>query len=1093
MYQSTHTDINYAVTLSLPGDFYEFTVDVVNAGTIDGMVSVVTSKLNDVVIDSEHPVPDYLIYSVKYEDGVEIEESHLLAAGETETYKVRVEFDSEITGDNLPSDTQTLSFNFGVTYVQADNSAVERDNHKLYTVLQKAATEGTYARKYTGEHQDSFAGTGTKDIYHWYGSNNTNGTAILNKNNVIFANHCWQMIRTTDTGGVKMIYNGEVENNQCLNSRGTHIGYDANVISIYLADNYYYGTSYNYDSTNKVFSLSGALTQETWNSSTGPTLVGKYTCRSTSNTGTCSTLYFIESYYNTNSGYVVVINQNSHYSQFGKVNYNLVNNSLSNAGYMYNTSFPIESKHNQYTISNNYSTINTSYYYSDTIEWNTTTPNQYTLLNPVQISSLSGDYGSLVGKYVARNTNYYNVLYIEDVDSNTMYYRELTNGDLTTSLTIGDSYTESGGIYILTGNVTYIPYETWYSTSDFSIYKGKYVCDGNNTNCTIMKHISPDSNPRSYDYVYFDTTTAWSYAESVSYDGTTYTLTGDIKTFWDLYDNTNQNYLSTHHYTCLENGSSCASVGYVYNFSSSYFYYLLLSGVQDIETAINNMLYANDVNTKNSTLKAVVDAWYEKYLSPYDDYIEDTIFCNDRTIRHLGPWDPNGGSITGGYLLSFQENVVSTDLSCDRDTDRFSTLNLSALLTYKVGIMSSPEMNLLNNNKVRTTGQYYWLSSPRYFDKYIPVRNVSDTGTVKQNNLFGSCGVRPSISLKPGIKYVSGDGSMASPYIIDASSTELRLNESSIKFRGTGGTTTLIATTNTQETVTWESEDISIATVNSNGVVTSVGVGTTNITAKVGLLKVSAVVNVLSPFEYDSWDTIINNIHNNNISEYNVGDTKIVELNNSLGTHTLRIANKSMPSECEGSDFSETACGFVLEFADIITTHRMNPQTDGSMVGTGNIGGWPASEMRTYLNDTNDSNNIINSLPAIIKNAIIDTKVVSGHGLTNGEINFTSTDKLYLLSTHEVFTDSDGNINSGIDKYDTAYHNTRQLDYYAGLNVTTSNRSEAMKKNNNSRYWWLRSADVNTTYYFFYVDYDGGCSKTNVHFSEGVSPAFRIG
>ena len=30
--------IDFSVTLNVPGDFYEFTVDVVNAGTIDGMI-----------------------------------------------------------------------------------------------------------------------------------------------------------------------------------------------------------------------------------------------------------------------------------------------------------------------------------------------------------------------------------------------------------------------------------------------------------------------------------------------------------------------------------------------------------------------------------------------------------------------------------------------------------------------------------------------------------------------------------------------------------------------------------------------------------------------------------------------------------------------------------------------------------------------------------------------------------------------------------------------------------------------------------------------------------------------------------------------
>ena len=54
----------------------------------------------------------------------------------------------------------------------------------------------------------------------------------------------------------------------------------------------------------------------------------------------------------------------------------------------------------------------------------------------------------------------------------------------------------------------------------------------------------------------------------------------------------------------------------------------------------------------------------------------------------------------------------------------------------------------------------------------------------------------------------------------------------------------------------------------------------------------------------------------NNITAYPVGATRTVTLGNGLGTHTLRIANKTA---CTSAQTSETACGFVIEFADIIS------------------------------------------------------------------------------------------------------------------------------------------------------------------------------
>ena len=242
--------------------------------------------------------------------------------------------------------------------------------------------------------------------------------------------------------------------------------------------------------------------------------------------------------------------------------------------------------------------------------------------------------------------------------------------------------------------------------------------------------------------------------------------------------------------------------------------------------------------------------------------------------------------------------------------------------------------------------------------------------------------------------------------------------------------------------------------------------------------KIGLEEYVLTQFEKDNWSTIAANVKSGNISKYNVGDTKSVDLG-TYGTHTLRIANTSTPSECSTAGFSQTACGFVLEFADIITTHNMNSSST-------NVGGWPATSMRTFVN-----NDIYNALPTDLKNAIIDTTTVSGHGSTNGEKNFTSIDKLYFLAPGEIFTD--WNTNS-ISSYDTAKELTRALDYYANINVTTSNSSNAIKKNGvNTSYWWLRSAISENYFNFFNIYSNGAWNSDNAFIAHGVSPAFRIG
>ena len=244
--------------------------------------------------------------------------------------------------------------------------------------------------------------------------------------------------------------------------------------------------------------------------------------------------------------------------------------------------------------------------------------------------------------------------------------------------------------------------------------------------------------------------------------------------------------------------------------------------------------------------------------------------------------------------------------------------------------------------------------------------------------------------------------------------------------------------------------------------------------------KFSGVLGIeeTSRFTLDDWNTIVENVKSGNTSMYKVGDTKEVNLGTTYGTHTLRVANTSTPSECSTSGFSQTACGFVLEFADIITTHKMN-DTDT------NVGGWPATSMRTFIN-----NDIYNAIPSEIKNAIIDTTVVSGHGKTSGETNFTSTDKLYLLSTAEVWAQGSSNT----IEYDTARDVTRQLDYYKNLGTSTSNYSGAIKKSGTSvSSWWLRAASSNYASSFLRVGINGDWDIIIANNTIGVAPAFRLG
>ena len=247
-------------------------------------------------------------------------------------------------------------------------------------------------------------------------------------------------------------------------------------------------------------------------------------------------------------------------------------------------------------------------------------------------------------------------------------------------------------------------------------------------------------------------------------------------------------------------------------------------------------------------------------------------------------------------------------------------------------------------------------------------------------------------------------------------------------------------------------------------------------------------INTVS-FAEDSWDTIAKAVKAGKTENYKVGDTKEVDLG-TYGKHNVRIANMSTPSECNQNGFSQSACGFVVEFTDIITTHNMNPsgEYNGTTYNSGwNKDGWPKSQMKTFID-----NDIYNSLPQDLKSVIITTQTVSGHGKEDTN-NFTSSDKLYLLSTAEIWVQDTSNT---ID-YDAARDKTRQLDYYKSNGVTTSSYAGAIKNNNSgsATSWWLRSANSNTNTGFYAVAINGnwsGSITTVARNTYGVSPAFRL-
>ena len=110
---SSGLKITYAVTLANPGDFYEFTVDVKNAGTVAAKLNAVPTVSG---VSSAQSV--YINYSVTYDNGNAPAQYDEIAAGGSRKFKVHVDFKRDIYATQLPTANQSMTLTVGMNYVQ---------------------------------------------------------------------------------------------------------------------------------------------------------------------------------------------------------------------------------------------------------------------------------------------------------------------------------------------------------------------------------------------------------------------------------------------------------------------------------------------------------------------------------------------------------------------------------------------------------------------------------------------------------------------------------------------------------------------------------------------------------------------------------------------------------------------------------------------------------------------------------------------------------------------------------------------------------------------------------------------------------------
>lgn len=227
---------------------YQFEVDVVNNGKLDAMISGLE------VLGITDDYKDYLNYSITYSDDAIIRENDLLASNTTERIKIMFSFNKEANINKLSTDGN-ISLTIKLPYIQATEVCQERlhsqglllnrikeannwivDSALDFTSTEQAGLPGYYIRLGTEEKNEEYKG---EPIYYYRGS--------IAENNVIFANMCWQIVRTTETGGLKLLYKGLPTDGKC-----TTVDSGVSMVFNSSTDSYsYVGYMYNLDISEK--------------------------------------------------------------------------------------------------------------------------------------------------------------------------------------------------------------------------------------------------------------------------------------------------------------------------------------------------------------------------------------------------------------------------------------------------------------------------------------------------------------------------------------------------------------------------------------------------------------------------------------------------------------------------------------------------------------------------------------------------------------------------------------------------------------------------------------------------------------------------
>ena len=216
----------------------------------------------------------------------------------------------------------------------------------------------------------------------------------------------------------------------------------------------------------------------------------------------------------------------------------------------------------------------------------------------------------------------------------------------------------------------------------------------------------------------------------------------------------------------------------------------------------SSSLKTNRTDNYESVIKTKNDTWYENnILTNYDKFISKTaIYCNDRSVESGTYTTDMSGSFDYGASIRVYDNKIPS-YKCGANTsdglfentqaieDKFSASTEgggNGQLKYPIALMTADEVSFARGLFITNlSGPYAWyytnstgasitetsnwwtLTPNIWYNSIAYMASVGGSnfpGRLYRYDIKDSIAVRPVISLKACVKYVSGDGTSTNPY-----------------------------------------------------------------------------------------------------------------------------------------------------------------------------------------------------------------------------------------------------------------------------------------------------------------------------------------